>query len=232
MHQWIRPPAQARSKETLNRILDATESLMATGGYEAASITEIVRRAGTSTGAFYTRFENKEALFHALHERFLADADRRLRERSEGVTNEQSLEGLVRWLVESTLALYREHTGLLKAAYYHTRISPSPEFVERARNINQHLVQEVERILMSRGDEITHPRPREATRFVVTLVGSTMRECVVFGRSGTVVDSSGLLPGPSSSLSASWPSRWMRYLPGACSSVTPTGRSAADPTSS
>ena len=60
--RWIRPPQQARSQETLGRILDAAEALVAEKGFDDTPISEIVQRAGSSVGAFYTRFPAKDAL--------------------------------------------------------------------------------------------------------------------------------------------------------------------------
>jgi len=64
---WIRPPQQARSQQTLSRILDAAEAILAEKGWEDASVAEIARRAGSSVGAFYTRFPDKDTLLAALH---------------------------------------------------------------------------------------------------------------------------------------------------------------------
>ena len=71
---WIRPPRQARSQETLDRILDAAEALVAEKGFEDSPVSEIVQRAESSVGAFYARFHDKEGLLHALYERYYEEA--------------------------------------------------------------------------------------------------------------------------------------------------------------
>ena len=65
--RWIRPPQQARSQETLERLLDAAETLVAEKGFDDTPVAEVARRAGSSVGAFYTRFPDKDALLHALY---------------------------------------------------------------------------------------------------------------------------------------------------------------------
>jgi AcrR family transcriptional regulator len=45
-------PKQARSEETLQRLLEAAEALIEEKGLADASIPEIVRRAGSSVGGF------------------------------------------------------------------------------------------------------------------------------------------------------------------------------------
>ncbi|NNL66054.1 MAG: helix-turn-helix transcriptional regulator, partial [Myxococcales bacterium] len=72
--RWVREPRQSRSRETLDRILDAAEALVAEKGFEDATVAEIVRRGGSSVGAFYTRFRDKDGLLYALYERYMEQA--------------------------------------------------------------------------------------------------------------------------------------------------------------
>lgn len=73
-------PLQARSQRTLDALLDAAASLLRERPYHELGVSEIIRRAGSSTGSFYARFPDKSSLLHALHERnseggsMLADA--------------------------------------------------------------------------------------------------------------------------------------------------------------
>jgi AcrR family transcriptional regulator len=61
----------------MERILAATESLIAEMPFESISVAAIVRRARTSVGAFYARFPKKEALLPALYSRRYGAAHRR-----------------------------------------------------------------------------------------------------------------------------------------------------------
>src|SRR5690349_3345247 len=71
---WVKPPQQARSQKTLERLLDAAEELIAEGGVAALTVSEVVKRGGSSVGAFYARFPDKDALFATLHQRSCAEA--------------------------------------------------------------------------------------------------------------------------------------------------------------
>ena len=51
---------------TLQNILDAAETEFLRKGFKSASLRNIVKSAGVTTGAFYGYFKNKEALFSAL----------------------------------------------------------------------------------------------------------------------------------------------------------------------
>lgn len=52
--------------ETRTRLLESAAQLFARGGYEGASVDLIAENAGYSKGAFYSNFENKEAIFLEL----------------------------------------------------------------------------------------------------------------------------------------------------------------------
>jgi AcrR family transcriptional regulator len=71
MPHRIRPPLQARSVASTNRMLDAAEALFAAGGAEAITVEAVVRSARTSVGSFYARFVDRAGLFAAMHGRFL-----------------------------------------------------------------------------------------------------------------------------------------------------------------
>lgn len=51
---------------TLERILKEAEEEFLEKGYQRASLREIVKKAGVTTGAFYGYYKNKEQLFDAL----------------------------------------------------------------------------------------------------------------------------------------------------------------------
>lgn len=61
-------PKQARSARTHAAILDAARELVSDGGVDSLTISSVAARVGMTTGAFYARFRNKDALLHALFE--------------------------------------------------------------------------------------------------------------------------------------------------------------------
>ncbi len=68
-----RVPAQDRSRERLERILDAAAHEFAERGVEASTIESIATRAGTSVGSIYQFFPNKPALFEAVADKYLEE---------------------------------------------------------------------------------------------------------------------------------------------------------------
>ena len=186
--RWVRPPQQARSQETLERLLDAAEALVAEKGFADTPVAEIARRAGSSVGAFYTRFPDKDALLHALYERWyeqaVATADAALApERWEGARIPEILESVVRFLV----SIYRDQCGLIRA--FVVRNHSDAGFRARRERLSHYVNEGLSGLLLARRREITHPDPARAAAFGLTLVFSTLESALLFGelRSGALV---------------------------------------------
>jgi AcrR family transcriptional regulator len=65
-----RPSLREEQKAlTRRRLLDAAEVVFARRGFHGASVDEIARESGATTGALYSNFAGKEDLFLALFER-------------------------------------------------------------------------------------------------------------------------------------------------------------------
>lgn len=54
-----------------NELLDVAEELFRQKGYDAVSVSEIVRKVGVSQGTFYYHFTSKEDMVEALADRFI-----------------------------------------------------------------------------------------------------------------------------------------------------------------
>lgn len=178
--RWIHPPQQVRSQATLTRILLAAEELVAEKGFEDSSVSEIVRRAGSSVGAFYSRFEDKHALLHALSNRFveqaMATADAALDPvRWEGASVQQILRAVIRFLV----TIYRQQRGIIRA--FVIRNHADAEFRARQDRLTHYVDERVCELLLARTDEIRHPDPQRAIHFGLVLVFSTLQDVMLFG---------------------------------------------------
>ena len=176
--RWVRPPRQARSQATLDRILDAAEALCEEKSFDDSPVAEIVQRARSSVGAFYTRFEDKDALLHALYDRFqeqaLATADEALAiERWEGARIPEILSEVVRFLVE----IYREQRGLLRTFF--ARAATDPDFAMRSRHVDDEVAKQLAGLLLARRDEIHHPDPELAVRFGCRVLMASLEELLL-----------------------------------------------------
>lgn len=75
-----RPPRS----QTREEVLDAAARVIARRGLHGASVEAISEEAGFSTGAIYSNFEGKQALFLALYEERISRRARELRETIRG----------------------------------------------------------------------------------------------------------------------------------------------------
>lgn len=181
--RWIRPPRQARSAATQQRLLDAAEALVAEKSFAEASVAEISRRAGFSVGAFYSRFRDKHALLHCLEERFLVEASATVEAaldpaRWVGASIPQIAEEVIAFLV----AMYRERFAILREFLGHS--ITDPEVGMRTERLVHTLCERLSALLLPRAAEMSHPDPATAARFACRLLLGVLREAVLFGAYG------------------------------------------------
>jgi len=174
-----RPPLQERSRRTLTRILEATEELLGERLFEQVTIRDIVERSGTSVGAFYSRFENKDALLPALYERYDESMPRNRAEVRERLPREPDLERQVVQIVGAMIRIFRGRRGLMRAMALHARTHPEaiPAAVRERRRVMHETLGD---LLLEHLAEIDHPDPRLAVDMGLFLASSTCRERVLF----------------------------------------------------
>jgi AcrR family transcriptional regulator len=178
--RWIHPPRQARSQETLGRILDAAEALLAEKGFDEVGVADVVAYAGSSVGAFYARFDDKDRLLFALQERWVEQArattdDALDPARWEGRGVAEILGSVVPFLV----GIFREREGLLRA--FVLRHYTDASFRESQDRLSDYVMGKLATLLLARRAEITHPDPELAARFGLGLVFDAIRSAVLFG---------------------------------------------------
>ncbi|MBB4081169.1 TetR/AcrR family transcriptional regulator [Brevundimonas lenta] len=78
---------QAAKVRTRQKVLDAARTLFAERGYEPATIRDIAKGAGMSTGAVFANFQDKAELFEAVLSEDLARLAETLRSASAGETS-------------------------------------------------------------------------------------------------------------------------------------------------
>ena len=121
-------------------LLQAGAEMLRTRSLSELSIEALCNKVGATVGAFYSRFDSKEAYFNALIELAARDGDRGLllmaeRELFKGV----DLAGLCGILVSGITAWIRNHEGVLRAALQHggTRPDRWTPFKRRARAMTE-----------------------------------------------------------------------------------------------
>ena len=111
------PSKQLRSEQARERLLETGTRLLAAGGFDAVSIAQIATEAGCSVGAFYQRFQNKQAYFEFLLDRVI-DAVRQDAEQAltPAAVAELSLADTVALCVSHHTQVIRSNEGLIRAA--------------------------------------------------------------------------------------------------------------------
>jgi AcrR family transcriptional regulator len=186
----ISPPKQARSERTARRILDAAQGLIEREGLQALSIPEVVRRARSSTGSFYARFKDKNALLAALEERFFADLHRIVDELGDPERwRDRPTRDLVQALIAEMLHRLRLHARLVCA--FMVRSTHEATLAKRARRFHAQLTDRMRALFLSRRDEMTHPEPEVAVALAVEFAFTFIQARILFAardESGPALD--------------------------------------------
>jgi AcrR family transcriptional regulator len=119
----VAPSRQKRSRETTLALLRAGADMLRTRSFAELSIEALCTEVGVTVGAFYSRFESKEAYFGALMALAARDGEQRLGEirRPSSATD---LDKLCQIVVSGIVAWMRHHEGVLRAALQHDDTRP------------------------------------------------------------------------------------------------------------
>lgn len=134
----LRPPAQARSQKTLSALLDAGRRLLEERPFSQVTVQDIVTEAGSSSGSFYARFDDKNAFFAALlketHDAIRTDFRKAIAKNSN---EQQPIDVIATWYTENIAKYHRASRGMMRMVMVEAKSSPnlaesSFEFSKRA----------------------------------------------------------------------------------------------------
>lgn len=169
-----RRPRQARSRQTVEFVLEAAAQVFAARGYAGATTNHIAERAGVSVGTLYQYYPNKDAVLLALAERHLEESGARLAEVAAGLRAARpGLEELVRALVAAAVEL---NTDPVHAVLFDD--SPrTPELADRLRSLRRAVTSEVANHLgrMARGGA----HPGLVAEYLVLAVDAGVHDVVI-----------------------------------------------------
>jgi AcrR family transcriptional regulator len=181
----LNPPRQARSRETLRRLLDAAEKVIERHGVEGATLPRIARQARVSPANVYRRFRDKDALIAAVFSR-LSDLQA---EHADQPLDTQAIQGMglrrfVRQWIGALVASYRARVGLMRATIEYSRKNAERPFVRRQVELEGRSFGKMAEALLLFRDEIRHPRPELAVRWAMLMPGFALKELLLFDRAG------------------------------------------------
>jgi AcrR family transcriptional regulator len=205
-----RPPVQERSRESLRRMLDAAELVLARFGFEGATLPRIAAEADVSPANVYRRFRDKDALLAAVFER--------IRKRSEAATIAQVDPEMVRPIgivqfsrniIEGMIRNYRVNASLSRAGLQYSEQHWESALVQKMRASEAQSFQTMVDTFMIWRDQIKQPNPERAVRFGFILIVLALRELILFNRTKTFQD---ILPIDDDILKQELPRMFLRYL--------------------
>jgi len=164
--EWL--PKQKRSREKLERIINAAFAVTSRVGFDAVTLADIAREADVGIGTVYTRFKGKDALLEQLHviitEKTINTIDDYFAIYTDG---DVPLREIVREIIEDSLKLTRELSGFYQATYQQSITNTA--FAERENKIRLKLLKTLKKVFMQRKEEIGHPRPASAVEVFATM---------------------------------------------------------------
>jgi AcrR family transcriptional regulator len=113
----ILPTQQRRSQETTVALLEAAATMLRERSLDELSIEDLCKRVGVTIGAFYGRFESKDAFFSALMSLAASKALAALRVAVSDLDDpDAGLEEACRRIVEVAVDVVRRNVGVVRAA--------------------------------------------------------------------------------------------------------------------
>jgi len=187
--EWVVPPQQERSRETLERILEAAEGAILELGLEQITVADVARRAGSSVGAFYARFPDKESLLRCVFQRFYEQAVATVDTVLEPARwQDASASELVASAMSFVVRVFREKRRLIVALTL--RVARDPDLGAMSQAVGERIAVRINELLGARGDHLSHPNPEQAVGFAVWLVLSALNSRALGAEAGELIPES------------------------------------------
>jgi AcrR family transcriptional regulator len=173
-------PQQARSRESLRKLLKAAAEVLGQHGVEGTTIPRIAAHAGLTPGAIYRRFKDKDELLETMILGILDRQDERLR---TGLTPEMTaqipLPVFAEQIVHSLVVSYRANAGLMRAMRQFVRTRRDTEFWKKACRLEVRSYERLVDMFLANAKNIRHPDPKMAVSLGLMMVISTLHELVL-----------------------------------------------------
>jgi AcrR family transcriptional regulator len=176
----VAKPKQARSEDSLRRLLDAAESLLSERSFSEVSIADIARRARSSVGGFYARFRDKDELLLAMQERFVRELEERFVQVEAQLQPEHGIGGLLRPSLHLLVDIYRTRRGLMVA--FAARAADNRRLHQAALAFRASVIARFTALLLEFREDIAHPDPELAAELCVQLAIGFMEQTLSAGR--------------------------------------------------
>lgn len=175
----VRPPKQRRSQASLERVLEASKSLLEERGFDGFTIHDVSQRAGVSVGAIYARFGSKVGLLRAVHKEAM-DA---IRSEHEGLSpfKEASFDArtAISAAVQRLAGIFRQRQDLLRAFMHLGAVDDV--IATRGSESSIDLAHRFAEAILAHRSEIRHPDPDRAVDVAYRMAYCTFARQVMYG---------------------------------------------------
>jgi AcrR family transcriptional regulator len=167
-----RAPKQGRSRQSFDRILEATIELLRERSYDQITLAEICQLAGVSTGALYGRVTGKDELLRAVQVRFFERLDQAFTDEAERIAKEaHGLAQVVPAVVTSLGNLLKENASVLRSFMLRGAVDDVIGAAGKKSAHGNHA--KFSRLVEACGAEIRHPNPARAIEASMLLIYAT-----------------------------------------------------------
>ncbi len=173
-------PQQARSRESMRKLLKAAAQVMGQHGLEGATIPRIAQHAGLTPGAIYRRFPDKDALLETVIIGIFKHQDERLRMMlTPAMARQIPLAVFAEQLINNMLVSYRANAGLLRALRQFVQGRDHTAFYRKVARLEMGTYQYLVELFLVHRKEIKHPDPQTAVSFALVMLISTLTELIL-----------------------------------------------------
>jgi AcrR family transcriptional regulator len=173
-------PQQARSRESMRKLLKAAAEVLGQHGIEGATIPRIAHHAGLTPGAIYRRFPDKDALLETVIIRIMERQDERLRMMlTPDMARQIPLAVFAEQLINNMLVSYRANAGLLRALRQFTQGRDHTSFYRKVNKLEMRTYQYLVDLFLVHRKEVKHPDPQMAVSFAIMVLASTLIELIL-----------------------------------------------------
>src|SRR5262249_2474766 len=154
-------PQQARSRESLRKLMKAAAEVLGQHGVEGTTIPRIAEHAGLTPGAVYRRFHDKEALLEAVTLGILERQEERLRgSMSSEMAVQIPLPVFADQIINGMVVSYRVNAGLMRALRQFVQGRPYTAFWKKASRLETRAYARLVELFLTHSKDIKHPNPR------------------------------------------------------------------------
>ena len=180
MVQKTLAPQQARSRESMRKLLKAAAEVLGQHGVEGTTIPRIAQHAGLTPGAIYRRFPDKDALLETVIIGILERQDERLRMMlTPAMARQIPLAVFAEQLINSMLVSYRANAGLFRALRQFAQGRDHTSFYKKVNRLEMRTYQYVVELFLVHRKEVKHPDPQMAVSFALMVLTSTLIELIL-----------------------------------------------------